>query len=230
MVYHNHYHIEFQLFGTRLSWWLSGKNLPAMLETWVESLDQEDLLEIRKISSILAWRIPWTEEPGGLQSMGLQRVGHDIKTLFGTRIWYLHQSFNWDCFHTGKLLFIFFFLFLKNFYCSKYILPKIHHCSHFEKHSPVAFVVCCCLVVSHSSAPLWTVAHQAPLSMGFPRQEYRSNCHFLLEGIFLTQRLNCISCVTGKVFTTEPPRKPSCSIKYIQIFMQLSPPFISRNF
>ena len=55
------------------------KNLPAMQETWVQSLGQEDLLEegIATHSSILAWRIPWTEEPGGLHSMGSQRVGHD---------------------------------------------------------------------------------------------------------------------------------------------------------
>ena len=51
------------------------KNLPAMQETWVRSLDQKDALEkvMATPSSILAWRIPWTEEPGGLQSMGLQR-------------------------------------------------------------------------------------------------------------------------------------------------------------
>ena len=55
------------------------KNLPAVEETWVQSLDQEDPLEkgMATHSSILAWRIPWTEEPGGLQSMGLQRVRHD---------------------------------------------------------------------------------------------------------------------------------------------------------
>ena len=55
------------------------KNLPPMLETRVQSLGQEDPLEKGMVthSSILAWRIPWTEEPGGLQSMGLQRVGHD---------------------------------------------------------------------------------------------------------------------------------------------------------
>ena len=54
------------------------KNLPAMQETWVRSLGQEDLLEkeMATHSSILARRIPWTEEPGGLKSMGLQRVGH----------------------------------------------------------------------------------------------------------------------------------------------------------
>ena len=55
------------------------KNLPAMQETWVQSLGQEDPLEKRMATrySILAWRVPWTEEPGGLQSMGSQRVGQD---------------------------------------------------------------------------------------------------------------------------------------------------------
>ena len=55
------------------------KNLPAMQETWVPSLGQEEPLEkdMATRSSILAWRIPWMEEPGGLQTMGLQRVGHD---------------------------------------------------------------------------------------------------------------------------------------------------------
>ena len=58
------------------------KNLPAMLETWVWSLGREDPLEkgMTTHSSVLAWRIPWTEEPGGLQSMGSQRVGHDWVT------------------------------------------------------------------------------------------------------------------------------------------------------
>ena len=55
------------------------KNPSAMQESQVPSLGQEDPLEegIATHSSILAWRIPWTEEPGGLQSMGLQRIGHD---------------------------------------------------------------------------------------------------------------------------------------------------------
>ena len=56
------------------------KNLPAvqeMQELWVQSLDREDSLEegMATHSSIFAWRIPWTKEPGGLQSMELQRVG-----------------------------------------------------------------------------------------------------------------------------------------------------------
>ena len=55
------------------------KNPPAMQETWVQSLGGEDPLEKEKAthSSVLAWRIPWPEKPGGLQSMGSQRVGHN---------------------------------------------------------------------------------------------------------------------------------------------------------
>ena len=55
------------------------KRLPAMQETWVQSLDREDPLEkeIAIHSSTLAWKIPWTEVPGRLQSMGSKRVVHD---------------------------------------------------------------------------------------------------------------------------------------------------------
>ena len=55
------------------------KGLPTMQEIQVHSLGREDPLEkeMATHSSILAWRIPWTEEPGGLQSLGSQRVGHD---------------------------------------------------------------------------------------------------------------------------------------------------------
>ena len=59
-----------------------GKNLPAMQETQVWSLGWEDSLEKETAthSSILAWRIPWTEKPCGLQSIGLQRIGQDQAT------------------------------------------------------------------------------------------------------------------------------------------------------
>ena len=58
------------------------KNLPAVQEIWVQSLGREDLLEkeMATHSSILGWRIPQTEEPDRLQSMGSQRVGHDRVT------------------------------------------------------------------------------------------------------------------------------------------------------
>ena len=62
--------------------WFSGKESACsagVAETWVQSLGREDPLEkeMATHSSILAWRILWTEEPGGLQSTGSQRVGHD---------------------------------------------------------------------------------------------------------------------------------------------------------
>ena len=55
------------------------KNLPAMWEIWVQCLGQDDPLEKEMAihSTVLAWRIPWTEDPGGLQSTGSQRAGHD---------------------------------------------------------------------------------------------------------------------------------------------------------
>ena len=62
----------------------TAKRLPAMWETQVQSLGGEDPLEkeMAAHSSILAWKIPWMVEPGRLQSMGLQRVGHDCATSF----------------------------------------------------------------------------------------------------------------------------------------------------
>ena len=59
------------------------KCLPAMWETWVRSLGQEDPLvkEMATHSSILAWKIPWMVKPGRLQSMGSQRVGHDLNNF-----------------------------------------------------------------------------------------------------------------------------------------------------
>ena len=64
------------------------KNLPAMCETWVQSLGWEDPLEegMATHSSILAWRIPWTEEPCGVQSTGSQTVTHDCATKHSTEL------------------------------------------------------------------------------------------------------------------------------------------------
>ena len=71
------------------------KRLPAMWETRVRSLGWEDPLEkdMATHSSILAWRIPWTEEPGRLQSTGSQRVGHD---------WWLHFTYLYEMPRKGK--------------------------------------------------------------------------------------------------------------------------------
>ena len=76
------------------------KNLPAMQETWVQFLGQEDTLEKEMAANTLAWRIPWTEESGRLQSIGLQRVGHDSVTTFHFFIGYqnrrLYIGKTWD--------------------------------------------------------------------------------------------------------------------------------------
>ena len=68
------------------------KSLPAMRETWVQSPDWEDPLEkeMATHSSTLAWKIPWTEELGRLQSMGSQRVGHEwVTSVFSLSCWQL---------------------------------------------------------------------------------------------------------------------------------------------
>ena len=77
------------------------KNLPAICETWVRSLGWEDSLEEAMVthSSILAWRIPWTEEPGELQSMGSQKVKHDGAT--NTRILQRRKKYNFG-FHVER--------------------------------------------------------------------------------------------------------------------------------
>ena len=64
------------------------KNLPAMQEMWVQSLGQENPLEKGMAThfSILAWEIPWTKEPGKLQSMGSKRVGHDERLIHTQRL------------------------------------------------------------------------------------------------------------------------------------------------
>ena len=81
------WNLHMDLKQDRLPWWTSlvaqmVKHLPTMRETQLQSLGWEDLLEkeMETHSSILAWKFPWTEEPGRLQSMGSQRVGHDWAT------------------------------------------------------------------------------------------------------------------------------------------------------
>ena len=115
------------------------KNLPAMQETQVPSLGREDPLEkgMATHSGILAWRMPWTEEP-----MGSQRV----------------DMTEWPT------------------------LSLSHRCVCAEYVS--------CSVMPDSLQPFWTVACQAPLSMGFSRQEYCMGCHSFLQEIFPSQGSN----------------------------------------
>ena len=80
------------------------KHLPTMWETRVRSLGQEDPLEkeMATHSSIHAWKIPWTEEPGGLQSMGSQRVGHN----WATSLLPPHFNYSWEMWFFGKQILI----------------------------------------------------------------------------------------------------------------------------
>ena len=72
------------------------KRLPTTRETWVRSLGREDPLEkeMATHSSILGWRIPWTEEPDGLQSVGSQRVGHDWAHTLS--LFTVHPTMSWS--------------------------------------------------------------------------------------------------------------------------------------
>ena len=97
------------------------KNLPAAQETWVHSLGQEDSLEkgLATQSSILAWRTPWTEEPGGLQSMGSQKVEYDLSNehfhAFYNLAWvllFLARVELWTFVTYWHLLCLFFLIFL----------------------------------------------------------------------------------------------------------------------
>ena len=118
------------------------KHLPTMRETWVQSLGQEDLLEkeMETHSSILAWKIPWMEEPDRLKSMGSQRVGHDWVTSlhFFTSLWVTVNS-------RSFLSFFFFFFFSA---CVKLLLFSFR-----KKHNQSNFIIdhlvmCKCTVIS----------------------------------------------------------------------------------
>ena len=76
------------------------KNLPAVQKTWVRSPDREDPLEngVATHSSVLAWEIPWTEKPGGLQAMGSPRIGHgwatnNLTLTLSTLVWNIESEF-----------------------------------------------------------------------------------------------------------------------------------------
>ena len=130
-----------------------------MQETWVQCVGWEDPLEeiVATHSCILAWKIPWTEEPGRLWSMGSEKGRSNLVNK-------QHQLYS-ACVH-AKLL---------------------QSCQLF--------------------VTLWAVAHQAPLSMGFSRQEYRSRLPCLLQGIFPAQVSNlhllCLLQLPGGFFTTN---------------------------
>ena len=127
------------MFKTLLYYWVLSilaslvaqavKCLSAMQETWVRSLGWEDPLEkeMAAHSSILAWRIPWMEEPGGLQSMGSQRVGHDWATSlpFTLTKYFLFNDNNWTQYLKWKRVRVVFPITCFNYMCTN--LNSLNH-------------------------------------------------------------------------------------------------------
>ena len=132
---HGQRSLAYSPWGRKESDWASlvaqtVKPLSAMLETWVQSLGQEDLLEkeMATHSSTLAWKISWTEEPGRLQSVGLQRAGHDWATL----LTYLLTYIMLQIFPPSEP---FFFWFCLHLWCSSFLIL----CSRIYQSSTVVY-------------------------------------------------------------------------------------------
>ena len=179
-------------------------------------------------SSILAWRIPWTDEPGGLQSIELQRVRHNRSNLAHVLIEVYKVTLNVLSINPSFLLQLLFILlilssppfFAASFQMIPFYLQWFHFSFHFSFNEstlplPLAVNLIQCIVCKLScfscvrlfAAP-WTVACQAYLSMGFSRQEYWSELPFPTPGVFLTQGSNPRLMLGRWIFDTEPPGKP----------------------
>ena len=180
------------------------RNLPAMWETQVWSPGQEDPLEKEMVthSSILAWRIPWIKEPGGLQSMGSQRVRHDWATNP-----YPLKKYCLAC-NDGEIWSDFFFPFFSS--CHNVVYKRIQFW-----HIYTYMYICCAQSLSNVLLFVtpWAVAHQASLSLGLFRQEYWSGLPFPPPGDLLDLGIKLVFPVSpglaGGFFTAEPPGKPN---------------------
>ena len=185
------------------------KNKPAVWEPWVPSLGWEDPLEqdVATHSRILAWRIPWTEEAGGLQSLRSQRAGHAWATkhraglvhlvlvIFvvisskrefpsGPEVWTLCSHCRRPRFNPWRRMKI-----LQAMPSSPPPPPK----KKLGKKVGIntCMLPCCVSVVSNSFATPWTVEPARLLCpWDFLGKNTDVGCHFLLQGIFLTQELN----------------------------------------
>ena len=122
------------------------KNLPVMQEVWVQSLSQEDPLEKGMVthSSVLAWKFPWTEEPGRLQSMESQRVRHG---------WATSLSLSFHMFPTNLKGIFFLITWCNLFQSFKYIIFHIQ-----ISRKKISFLAMACLVMSNSLQHCMTMA------------------------------------------------------------------------
>ena len=165
------------------------KCLPAMRETWVRSLGWEDPLEkeMATHSSVLAWRIPGTGEPGGLPSMGSHRVGHNWSDLAAAAFYCKHIQFILSLmgFPLNKIEQI----------ADEYLIKRV--------------CVCVCSVAPDSLQPHRLQPARLLCPWDFPGKNTGVGCHFLHQGIFLTSGSNsCISCTGRQIlyhYITELP-------------------------
>ena len=151
-------------------------------------------------SSVLAWRVPGTGEPGGLSSMESHRVGHDWSDLAAAAVaayFYLVHFLSVGMYLSYSFLLSF--------------LPSLLACVCVHLLSHVRFFV-----------TLWTLAHEAPLSMGFSRQKYWSGLPFPPPGDLSDPGIECMSPVSpvlaGEFFTTEPPGKHPRHLPFSSLF------------
>ena len=153
-------------------------------------------------SSILAWRIPWTEEPGGLQSIGLQRV---------VTLWTIAHEYTWTEHMNTHSYYTYTFFFRFSSIIGYYKILKIVSCAiQLQSRSLFLFILYVvvflfsCPVVSDSAIPE-TVAHQVLLSIGFFRQEQQSGLPFLPPGDLLNPGIEPTSPVSPALQVSSLP-------------------------
>ena len=169
------------------------KNLPAVQETQVWSLGWEDPVEkgMTIHSNILAWRIPWTEEPGGLQSVGLQRVKHvraantHINNIFtasnlkDTKVYTMNHPFHDP---SPRLVLLPFLNQTWNFIEPSYVYTSINMTlvSQFFKHKAAIFCVVICTFLFASILSITTILLSAYIHVW---RNVNSNCFYVRENL-----------------------------------------------
>ena len=187
------------------------KSLPVMQETQVQSMGQEDLLEeLTTHSSILAWRIPWTEEPGGLHSMGSQRVWHH---------WATNTIFKHPSFILLQGLCPCFFLFLESsFPSSGFNSNKTFKKGYLNMYSPqqicipspfIVFMCVSCSVMSNSFATPLGIACQSLVHGILQARILGSVAISFSRGFSWPRDRTLVSCVADRFFTVWATGKPS---------------------
>ena len=169
-------------------------------------------------SSVLAWRIPVMLELGGLPSMGLHRVGYDWSDLAAAAAAPSFQPLSWTPFYPICIKIFGYWIFpIQQKLLDRKKLPCLSFIPLLPPSVCVSVCVCVlnCSVIADSFATPWTIAHQAPLSMGFPMQEYCSGLTFppLLD--LPTPGIEPMSpafpALTGGFFIIEPPENTTSS-------------------